>query len=112
MRTAVLLTSLLIAALPGDDPVIARAGDRTFHRSEFGDWLVARYGSDYVDEFIGDELVLAEATRRGLQPTDEQVQAAWDEEFGSIIRNAYAGKQEDFESELKIKQMDLASYKA
>jgi hypothetical protein len=98
---ALLLLALLPTSLVAqDDPVVARAGELSWTRSEYADWLVARHGATFIEDFVIEQLMLEEARARDLLPDDETVARAYDDELDRIIRITYRGKVDRYHADL------------
>jgi len=95
------LTAASAQDTAGDDLPVARIGDRTLTRGEFEDWLFATEGRTLVRDFAADQLVLQEAGRRGLLPSDERLEAVHDDEVSRIIQHVYAGDEKKYLADLK-----------
>ena len=94
MAPAVLLVlCLLIQSAPHADPV-AKVGDQAFSRADYAEYLVVRAGVPMLSDYVGEQLVLIEAGKRGLLPTEAEVAAAYDAELAHIVEAAYGGQHE------------------
>ena len=94
MSPAVLLAvCLLTQSMPKTDPV-AKIGDKSFSRADYAEYLVSRNGVPLLYDFVCEQVILIEAGKRGLVPTDAEVSAAFDKEYAHIIEAAYSGKAE------------------
>jgi hypothetical protein len=69
-------------------------------RTDLGEWLVDKAGLDYVREFMLQALVLEEAEKRGMIPTDEQVRLAWEAERDVLVRQYHKGQLARFQNTL------------
>ena len=92
-------------AVVDDDPAtfdIAVLGDVHFDSEQYGRWLVERVGIEHVRDYVVEQLVLREAEERGLMPTDEEVEAARQEELTVILREYYRDDIARYETDLKL----------
>ncbi|MHC5209792.1 MAG: peptidylprolyl isomerase [Planctomycetota bacterium] len=96
MRKLLLLSLCMfpIAAPPAVDEPVARIGDRTLQRDDYGQWLVDRYGVVYVREFVVERLLLERAEARGMTPSAEDVARRYAEEREHIIAKNYGGHED------------------
>lgn len=103
LRALVLIALLPLAAASAraaDDP-IATTPEGPLARAAFGEWLVATLGVEYVEDWVAEQRLLAEAAARGLLPSDEVVRAAFDEEEAVKVREFHKGERARYEAELR-----------
>jgi len=93
MSALLLALCLLVQSVPKTDPV-ARVGDVPLGRAEFAEWLVARHGVSALYEFVAEKVILIEADKRGLRPTEAEVESAYAAEHQRILALAYSGNAE------------------
>lgn len=93
MSALLLALCLLVQSAPKTDPV-ARVGDVPLSRAEFAEWLVSRYGVSALYDFVAEKVILMEADKRGLRPTDAEIESAYEAEHQHIIEVAYGGNAE------------------
>ena len=99
MAPAVLFAlCLLIQSAPKADPV-ARVGDQAFSRADYAEYLVSRAGVPNLYDYVCEQVVLIEAGKRGLLPTDAEVAAAYDAELARVVEAAYGGDPERWEQD-------------
>lgn len=99
MAPAVLLVlCLLIQSAPKADPV-AKVGDQAFSRADYAEYLVTRAGVPMLYDYVCEQVVLIEAGKRGLLPTDAEVAAAYDAELAHIVEAAYGGQPERWQED-------------
>jgi hypothetical protein len=108
---ALLLPLLLVLPGTGDDPVIARAKDREFRASELAQWLLVRYGVEARLEFAAGELVQRIAEERGILPTPQEVDAAFQREFDHLVQTFHHGDAESYLSSLRSRGYTAEAWK-
>jgi len=112
MKLTALLPLLLLLTVPGDDPVVARATDTEFTRSQYGEWLVQRMGVQFLDEYVFANLVVRMAGERGLLPTDAEVEAAYENELLRVTDGGKTGDMASFTSDLAKRGYAIETWKA
>lgn len=112
MNLSRLLAVGVLALLPlvGDDDPVATTRDATFTRAEYGRWLIERYGHVYLDDFTTEQLVLIEAERRGLMPTEEEADAAWRREFDIVLEHHHKGDVQAWRDSVRNTGQDPETY--
>jgi hypothetical protein len=93
MSALMLALCLLIQSTPKTDPV-ARVGDVALSRGEFGEWMVSRHGVSALYDYVAENVILIEADKRGLRPTDAELDSAYEVEHQHILEVAYGGNPE------------------
>ena len=99
MAPATLLAlCLLLQSAPKADPV-AKVGDQAFSRADYAEYLVGRTGVPMLYDYVCEQVILIEAGRRGLAPSDAEVAAAFDAELAHIVEVAYGGDSQRWEED-------------
>jgi hypothetical protein len=91
MILPLLMTAALLAP---DDEAVARIGDRDLTAAEYGQWLVEQHGYVFLDAYVLEQLLLLEADRVGVMPTDDDVERAYEEEVQSMVDRFFNGDRE------------------
>jgi hypothetical protein len=91
MILPLLMTAALLAP---DDEAVARIGDRDLTASEYGQWLVEQHGYVFLDAFVLEKLLLLEADRVGVMPTDDDVERAYEDEVQDMVDRLFNGDRE------------------
>lgn len=98
--------ALLTPSHQVDDEPVAATPDGTLNRADFGLWLVDRAGVDNVYDYVVEILAEREATARGLMPTDEEIDRAFDTEYDLIVQEYYHGDPATYERDIGLRNQD------
>lgn len=93
MSALLLALCLLVQSAPKTDPV-ARVGDVSLSRADFAEWMVSRHGVSALYDFVAEKVILIEADKRGMRPTEAEIASAYEAEHQRIIELAYGGNAE------------------
>ncbi|MCB9899442.1 MAG: hypothetical protein H6825_15655 [Planctomycetes bacterium] len=103
--------SLAAALIPaGDDDVVLRGEDLQLTRADYGRWLVERHGTDFLDDWVTEEVVMKEARATDKLPTEAEIEKAWLTERDLIVEHNYSGSLELFDQDLQSQGTDLEQY--
>ena len=111
MSALLLVLCLLVQSAPKTDPV-ARVGDVSLSRAEFAEWLVSRHGVSALHDFVAEKVILIEADKRGMRPTEAELASAYAAEHERILKVAYGGDAERWASDQVTMGYTVESSKA
>ena len=105
-----LLALLPVALTPGDDDPVASTSQGPLTRADYGRWLVDRVGHLHLEDFVSEQVLVAEATARDLLPTPDEVEAAWQAELAQVLDRHYSSDAEAWADDLRAKGSDPEVY--
>lgn len=101
----------LLPALP-DDEVVARAGDVSFGREAYAEWLLETFGHVHLEDYVLEHVIVIEAEARGLRPTEDELEAAFQEERQDLIDDFFSGDEARYIEDKAMRGIDLERHES
>ncbi|MEO6710785.1 MAG: hypothetical protein ABIP42_14495, partial [Planctomycetota bacterium] len=101
----------LMGPVPARSSVLARVNGESVSMDGYRTWLADVYGKQARDEYVGLWLLEREAKNRGVQVSDQEIDAALQTLWEGWIKDRLKGETEALDVELERQGHDHESYR-